>query len=266
MQAASPAKRRACCCWDRRAPGSPTCVLRLLDRGFMLVADDRVEIEDGDRASPAAPRRAAGGARPWHRAPAARAPGAAGAGRRASARIRRRLPQPARHAGLGLPLIALDPAAPRAAARVALALDCALGRVGQVAGRLRDEPSRPPSRRAGHRPVRRRQGLDPAGAGGYRFRGGGQPAADADGGAGRRAGAAARPARDRRRRAHPRLRCRRRAGRAGAVARATRRCAPNWSMPGPRRACCCAATPRRAGAIRWRRRAACSTASPPRRR
>ena len=37
--------------------------------------------------------------------------------------------------------------------------------------------------------------------------------------------------------------------------RANRRCGRSWSMPGPTRPRCCAATPRRGGAIRWRRRA-----------
>ena len=45
-----------------------------------------------------------------------------------------RLPAPARHAALDLPLVRIDAAAVSAAERVALALDCALGRVNQVAG------------------------------------------------------------------------------------------------------------------------------------
>jgi HPr kinase/phosphorylase len=45
-----------------------------------------------------------------------------------------RLPAPGRHAGLGLPLIRLDPTNASAPDRIALALDCALGRVSQVAG------------------------------------------------------------------------------------------------------------------------------------
>jgi HPr kinase/phosphorylase len=45
-----------------------------------------------------------------------------------------RLPAPARDPRFGVPLIRLDPAAASAAARVALALDCALGRVRQIAG------------------------------------------------------------------------------------------------------------------------------------
>lgn len=118
--------------------GPPGCgksdlVLRLLDRGFALVADDRVEIADGI-------------ARP--------APGLAGLlevrglgivalPHVASARLvlavdlagkPDRLPEPATEKRLGLPMIAVDPAAPTAAARVALALDCALGRLHMASG------------------------------------------------------------------------------------------------------------------------------------
>jgi HPr kinase/phosphorylase len=45
-----------------------------------------------------------------------------------------RMPLPARHDGLGLPLVAVDAYVPSAPDRVALALDCALGRVAQMAG------------------------------------------------------------------------------------------------------------------------------------
>ena len=41
---------------------------------------------------------------------------------------------PARHPTLRLPMLAIDPAAASAAQRVGLALDCALGRIGQLAG------------------------------------------------------------------------------------------------------------------------------------
>jgi HPr kinase/phosphorylase len=45
-----------------------------------------------------------------------------------------RLPGPARHHPTDLPLVAVDPAHASAARVVSLALDCALGRVAQVAG------------------------------------------------------------------------------------------------------------------------------------
>lgn len=51
--------------------------------------------------------------------------------------LSQRLPYPERHAQLGLPLVRVDPAAASAPARIALALDCALGRVRQVAGSFR---------------------------------------------------------------------------------------------------------------------------------
>ncbi len=113
--------------------GKSDLALRLLEHGFMLVADDRVEIESGIARPP--PHlagllevRGLGIVRLAHAAEAALA---------LAVRLgppAERLPWPARDAELALPVIALDPAAPSAAARVALALDCALGRIAQVAG------------------------------------------------------------------------------------------------------------------------------------
>jgi HPr kinase/phosphorylase len=113
--------------------GKSDLLLRLLDHGFMLVADDRVEIEDG-MARPAAGLagllevRGLGILRLPHLAPVRLrlvvALGEQGA----------RLPEPARHASLDLPQISLDPTAASAAARVALALACACGGVTQHAG------------------------------------------------------------------------------------------------------------------------------------
>ena len=113
--------------------GKSDLALRLLGRGFDLVADDRVDIDDGVAAAPAALAgllevRGLGIVRlPY--APTARLALVAELGAPAD-----RLPAQARHAGLGLPLIRLDPAAASAPERVVLALDCALGRVSQVAG------------------------------------------------------------------------------------------------------------------------------------
>ena len=113
--------------------GKSDLALRLLGRGFELVADDRVDIADGIAAPPAALAgllevRGLGIVRlPY----AATRPPGLGRGLGAAAE---RLPAPGRHAGLGLPLIRLDAAAASAPERVALALDCALGRVSQVAG------------------------------------------------------------------------------------------------------------------------------------
>ncbi len=116
------------------APGSgkSDLALRLMDRGFMLVADDRVEIENRVARPPAALAgllevRGLGILRMPHLAEA-RLALAVELGRAC------RLPAPAAHPELNLPLLAIDPASASAAQRVALALDCALGRIQQLAG------------------------------------------------------------------------------------------------------------------------------------
>lgn len=113
--------------------GKSDLALRLLDRGFDLVADDRVEIEDGIACAPASLAglievRGIG----LLRLPAAmRARIALVVELDAPAE---RLPAPRRHPSLGLPCIALDARSASAPQRVALALDCALGRAAQLAG------------------------------------------------------------------------------------------------------------------------------------
>ncbi len=113
--------------------GKSDLVLRLLDRGFVLVADDRVEIADGV-ARPAEGLagllevRGLGIVRLPHVAPV-RLALAVELGMQGE-----RLPAPARWQYADLPLLRLDGARPSAAGVVALALDCATGRVGQVAG------------------------------------------------------------------------------------------------------------------------------------
>lgn len=113
--------------------GKSDLVLRLLDRGFLLVADDRVEIADGHASPPEALAgllevRGLGILRLPHLARARLAlavqlaPGTP------------RLPEAARHAPTGLPLLALDPARPAAPQVVELALDGALGRLAQHTG------------------------------------------------------------------------------------------------------------------------------------
>ncbi len=113
--------------------GKSGLVLRLLDHGFSLVADDRVDIENGIARAPAGLAgllevRGLG----IVSLPHAREVRLALAVDLAAAVPR--LPAPVRDERLGLPLIALDAASPAAPARVALALDCALGRVRMVAG------------------------------------------------------------------------------------------------------------------------------------
>ena len=117
------------------APGSgkSDLVLRLLDRGFMLVADDQVIIDGHDASAPKALAgllevRGLGILRLPH-LPCARLALAVTLGGPVD-----RLPTPARHPATGLPLLALDATSPAAAQIVALALDCALGRVAVHAG------------------------------------------------------------------------------------------------------------------------------------
>ncbi len=113
--------------------GKSDMVLRLLDHGFVLVADDRVEIDDG-RARPAT---GLAGLLEVRGLGLVRLPHLASARLRLAVTLgpaAARLPEPARHAPTGLPLVTVDPSRPSAACVVALALDCALGRVAQVAG------------------------------------------------------------------------------------------------------------------------------------
>lgn len=113
--------------------GKSDMVLRLLDLGFLLVADDRVEIEDGNARPPDGLAglleiRGLGIMRLPYVAPVALHVAIA-LGRAAD-----RLPAPSRHATLALPQVTIDPHCASAALQAALALDCALGRVRQVAG------------------------------------------------------------------------------------------------------------------------------------
>lgn len=112
--------------------GKSDLVLRLLEKGFVLVADDRVEITDGI----ARPAPALAGLLEVRGLGILSLPHAAQARVALAVRLGSgpRLPQPMRHEELGVPLVMIDPAAASAPARVGLALDCALGRVGQVAG------------------------------------------------------------------------------------------------------------------------------------
>ena len=112
--------------------GKSELVLRLLARGFTLVADDQVLIEAGAARPPPALAgllevRGLGIVRIDHVAPVPLALAV-------ELGPTERLPLPRRHPVLGLPLVGVDPAGVAAAERVALALDCALGRVAQVAG------------------------------------------------------------------------------------------------------------------------------------
>ena len=132
MQAVPPGKDMACCCWDLPGSGKSDLVLRLLDHGFDLVADDQVDVADGIARPPASLAgllevRGLGLMRVSH-AHEARLRLAVTLGRA------ERLPAPALYAPLGIPMVHVDPAACSAPRRVALALDCALGRTTQLAG------------------------------------------------------------------------------------------------------------------------------------
>lgn len=112
--------------------GKSDLALRLLSRGFMLIADDRVVIEDGlARPAPGLAGllevRGLGIVRLGH-APEVQLVLAVELG------ASPRLPEPRRHPDLDLPLVAVEAFAASAPERVALALDCALGRVSQLAG------------------------------------------------------------------------------------------------------------------------------------
>jgi HPr kinase/phosphorylase len=113
--------------------GKSDLVMRLLSRGFDLVADDRVDVSDGVASAPAALAgllevRGLGIFRIRHR-PSAELALVVSLGSATP-----RLPMPARHAGLDLPQVGIDAAAASAPERVALALDCVLGRIAQHTG------------------------------------------------------------------------------------------------------------------------------------
>jgi HPr kinase/phosphorylase len=111
--------------------GKSDLLLRLLDVGFALVADDQVEIENSHASAPAS----LAGLLEVRGLGIVRLPYALSAKLALAVAMERgeRLPEP-RHHELGLPLVAVDPAMASAPARIRLALDCALGRVAQLAG------------------------------------------------------------------------------------------------------------------------------------
>jgi HPr kinase/phosphorylase len=113
--------------------GKSDLLLRLLARGFELVADDRVDIVDGV----ASPVPALAGLLEVRGLGIVRLPHVASARLALAVELSThvaRLPTPAHHDLLDLPLTVIDPQAASAPERVALALDCALGRVTQIAG------------------------------------------------------------------------------------------------------------------------------------
>ena len=113
--------------------GKSDLALRLLARGFALVADDRVILDAaGARPPPSLAGllevRGLGIVRLDWTAPVPLALALA------LGPVVERLPAPRQHSDYAVPLVAIDPHAAAAPEVVALALDCALGRVAQVAG------------------------------------------------------------------------------------------------------------------------------------
>ena len=113
--------------------GKSDLALQLLECGFVLVADDRVEIGDRVASAPAALAgllevRGLGILRLPHadRAELVLAVNLAP--------VSERLPSPSLHPTLGLPQVTIDPATASAALRVRHALDCALGLTAQHVG------------------------------------------------------------------------------------------------------------------------------------
>jgi HPr kinase/phosphorylase len=113
--------------------GKSDLLLRLLARGFDLVADDRVDVLDGI----ARPPPALAGLLEVRGLGIVRLPHVTSARLTLAVMLApsdARMPAPARYDAVDLPLVAIDPRAASAPERVAVALDCALRRVTQVAG------------------------------------------------------------------------------------------------------------------------------------
>jgi HPr kinase/phosphorylase len=113
--------------------GKSDLTLRLLGRGFILVADDQVEISHGLARAP----EALAGRLEVRGLGIVRLPYISNVKLNVVIALTaepERLPAPEQHAELGLPVVRLEAAGASAADRVALALDCALGRVTQDAG------------------------------------------------------------------------------------------------------------------------------------
>jgi HPr kinase/phosphorylase len=113
--------------------GKSDLTLRLLGRGFSLVADDQVDIIGGLARAP----EALAGLLEVRGIGIVRLPYVPNVQLNLVISLTdqpERLPRPERHGALGLPVVFLTAASASAPDRVALALDCALGRVTQHAG------------------------------------------------------------------------------------------------------------------------------------
>jgi HPr kinase/phosphorylase len=112
--------------------GKSDLLLRLLDRGFVLVADDQVVLEGLD----ASPPPSLAGLVEARGLGIIRLPHIERARLAIAVKLQRgeRLPIPARYDNLDLPMVCLDPWCASAPLLVELALDGALGRVPYVSG------------------------------------------------------------------------------------------------------------------------------------
>lgn len=113
--------------------GKSDLLLRLLRVGFCLVADDQVLVEHGVARAPAA----LAGLLEVRGLGIFRLPFVAEAPLRLVVQLGldpTRLPQPARHLALDLPLITLDPTLASAPDRLIMALDALAGHVSQLTG------------------------------------------------------------------------------------------------------------------------------------
>jgi HPr kinase/phosphorylase len=115
--------------------GKSDLVLRLIDCGYVLVADDRVDIDDEGVASPPS---SLAGLLEIRGLGIVRLPYLAGVKVALHVElgpVSARLPPLAMHdERLGVLVVSIDPSLASAPARVSLALDCALGRVEQIVG------------------------------------------------------------------------------------------------------------------------------------
>lgn len=140
---------RAVLLLGRPGAGKSDLLLRLIDRGFELVADDRVVIEAGVISPPDALAglievRGLGLLQMAYVAPVPLVLVVAlddlaeweSTGEQTSGRGTARLPTLSRHAGLGLPMIRIEPFHASAPLRVEIALDCVAGRRSLLCGGL----------------------------------------------------------------------------------------------------------------------------------
>ncbi len=114
--------------------GKSNLLLRLLDRGFLLVADDQVDVAGGVARAPGA----IAGLLEVRGLGIIRMPHLECAVLRLAVQLERgdRLPDTKHFSDLHLPVVYVDPHAAAAPQIVALALDCLRGKVSLVAGAL----------------------------------------------------------------------------------------------------------------------------------